>query len=285
MKFNTDFILTNKFSKIKAHPFHLVDRSPWPFLASFGALYLTFGGAMYMHSYLNGGYFLTFGLLLVIAISWMWWRDVVREGTFQGHHTKAVKKGLRMGMALFILSEACLFLAFFWAFFHSALAPSIYIGAIWPPVGVQLFNPLEVPLLNTIILLSSGVTVTWAHYAIYIPTKKYTFECKVALFLTILLGLIFTFFQGVEYLEAPFSINTGIYGSLFFVTTGFHGLHVIIGTLFLIVNFVRLLKNHFTYQDHLGFEFAIWYWHFVDVIWIFVYLFLYSHLFLYPVIA
>lgn len=279
-----EYILTNKFTKVAAHPFHIVDRSPWPFISSFGLMFTMFGAAMYMHSYVFGGYLLSLGAVIIVASAWMWWRDIIREATFQGHHTKLVKKGLRIGMAMFIVSEIGLFVGFFWAFFHSALAPSIYIGGIWPPVGVQLFNPLEVPLLNTIILLSSGVTVTWAHYSIYVPTKEYTTYCKIALFLTILLGLTFTFFQGVEYLEAPFSMNTGIYGSVFFLITGFHGAHVLVGTIFLIVNFIRLLKNHFTFQDHLGFEFAIWYWHFVDVVWIFVYLFLYSHLFMFPVI-
>lgn len=277
--YNKEYLIDSKFSGIKAHPFHLVDRSPWPFFASFGVLGLTFGGVLYMHSYVYGGY-IAFGSFLYVAfIASLWWRDVVREATFQGHHTKAVKTGLRLGMKLFILSEVFFFIAFFWAFFASSLAPSVNIGAIWPPVGIKLFNPLEVPLLNTIILLASGVTITWAHRAIFIPTKKYTRDAKIALFLTILLGLIFTYFQWVEYNEAPFSINDGIYGSIFYVTTGFHGAHVIIGTIFLIVNFIRLLRHHFTYTDHVGLESAIWYWHFVDVVWLFVYLFLYSHCF------
>jgi len=279
MKFNKDYILSDKFNHIKAHPFHLVDNSPWPILAAFSALYMLFGGVLYVHYFEYGSYLFLSGLLMVTLISILWWRDVLRESTLQGHHTKAVKEGLKLGMILFIVSEAFLFLAFFWAFFHSALAPTIFIGAIWPPVGVQLFNPLGVPLLNTIILLSSGVTITWAHYSIYVPNADYKKKTVLGLFFTIVLGLLFTFFQGVEYLEAPFSINDGIYGSIFYITTGLHGLHVIIGTTFLIVNFVRLLRNHFSFNDHLSFELAIWYWHFVDAIWIFVYLFIYSHCF------
>lgn len=274
-----NYLIGDKFSNIKAHPFHLVDSSPWPFLTSFGVLGMAFSGVLYMHSFVYGGYLFLVSLVSVLFVVSLWWRDVVREATFQGHHTRAVKTGLRMGMKLFILSEVFFFVALFWAFFSSALAPTVSIGAVWPPIGIQLFNPSEVPLLNTIILLSSGVTITWAHKAVCIPTKEYTRDTKVALGLTILLGLIFTFFQGVEYLEAPFSINDGIYGSVFFLTTGFHGIHVIIGTLFLIVNFIRLLRHHFTYDDHVGFESAIWYWHFVDVVWLFVYLFLYSHCF------
>lgn len=281
MSNNKDYILTDKFINIKAHPFHLVDRSPWPFLASFGALYLTFGGALYMHSYQYGGYLAAFGLFVVVYISWLWWRDVIREGTFQGHHTKKVKEGLLTGMKLFILSEVWFFVGLFWAFFANALAPSVFIGGIWPPMGLQLFNPFEVPLLNTVILITSSITVTVAHYAIYIPTKKYYKIAKLFLLITILLGGLFSVFQGVEYFEAPFHMSSGIYGSVFFLTTGFHGIHVLIGTIFLLVNYLRMLRNHFTFQDHIGFHLAIWYWHFVDFVWIFVYSLIYSHLFLY----
>jgi len=279
---NKNYILTDKFTKFKAHPFHLVDNSPWPFLASFGLLFMACGGVLYMHSYLYGGYFLTASFIFVVFTASFWWRDIGREGVFQGHHTTAVQTGIRYGMILFILTEVIFFIGFFWAFFANAISPSVFIGAIWPPVGLQLFNPLEVPLLNTVILLTSGITITWAHYAMYIPSKDYTKQAKLALLLTILLGAIFSVFQGIEYLEAPFSINSGIYGSIFYMLTGFHGAHVIIGTIFLIVNYIRMNKHHFTYKDHLGFELAIWYWHFVDVVWIFVYLFIYSHLFLYP---
>ena len=269
----TNYLLEKKFINIKAHPFHLVDNSPWPFLTGFGALFITFNGVMYMHSFVYSGYLLLFSILYLIFITGLWWRDIVREATFQGHHTKLVQKGLQLGMILFIISEILFFCSFFWAFFSNAFSPSIFIGSIWPPIGLQLFNPLEVPLLNTIILLFSGVTVTWAHYCMYIPLKKYYKQCLIALFFTILLGILFTFFQVIEYLEAPFSINSGIYGSIFFILTGFHGFHVLIGTIFLSVNLIRMFNLHFSSINHLGFQSAIWYWHFVDVVWIIVYFF------------
>ena len=201
-----------------------------------------------------------------------WWRDVIREATFEGHHTSVVQTGLRYGMILFIVSEVMFFSGFFWAFFHSALAPTVEIGSIWPPEGIHPFNPWDVPLLNTIILLASGATVTWAHHAI---TTGLRYQAIYALVLTLLLAVIFTSLQAFEYLEASFNISDGIYGSTFYMATGFHGFHVIIGTTFLAVCLVRLINYHFTTTHHFGFEAAAWYWHFVDVVWLFLFVSIY----------
>lgn len=254
------------------HPFHLVDPSPWPYIGSFSALGLTTGGVMYMHGYKYGDLLalVSFGFILLVMI--VWWRDVIREATYQGHHTLIVQRGLRMGMLLFILSEVCFFFSFFWAFFHSSLGPTVEIGAVWPPVGINALNPFEVPLLNTAILLTSGATVTWSHHAMINGDRANTI---LGLFITIVLGIIFTALQAMEYYEAPFSIADSVYGSTFFVATGFHGLHVIIGTLFLAVCLYRILDHHFTQHHHNGFEASIWYWHFVDYVWIFLFISIY----------
>jgi len=254
------------------HPFHLVDPSPWPFIGAFGALGLTSGGVLYMHSYALGSILPVVSLLLVLAVMAVWWRDVIREASYQGHHTLVVQRGLRYGMLLFILSEVCFFFSFFWAFFHSALGPDINIGSIWPPIGIQALDAFSVPLLNTAILLSSGCTVTWSHHAMVAGDRK---NAIIGLFFTVILGLIFTALQAMEYYEAPFTIADSIYGSTFFVATGFHGLHVIIGTLFLMVCLYRILDHQFTKHHHNGFEAAIWYWHFVDYVWIFLFLCIY----------
>ena len=202
----------------------------------------------------------------------VWWRDVIRESTFQGHHTTPVQLGLRYGMILFIASEVMFFLAFFWAFFHSSLAPTVELGAVWPPKGITVLDPWEIPFLNTIILLTSGAAVTWAHHAILAGYRK---EGITGLGITILLAVIFTGFQAFEYIEAPFTISDGVYGSTFYLSTGFHGLHVIIGTIFLFICLLRLQKGHFTKLHHFGFEAAAWYWHMVDVIWLFLFVSIY----------
>jgi cytochrome c oxidase subunit 3 len=257
---------------MKKHPYHLVDPSPWPLFAALSAFTLTVGGVMYMHAYEGGGTILSFALIMVIYAMAVWWRDVVREATFEGHHTRVVQNGLRYGMILFIVSEIMFFAAFFWAFFHSSLAPTVEIGAIWPPKGIEVLNPWDIPFLNTVILLSSGASVTWAHHAILAGNRK---QAITGLFLTVLLATIFTGFQAYEYLEAPFTISDGIYGSTFYMATGFHGFHVIIGTLFLSVCLIRLIKHHFTPGHHFGFEAAAWYWHFVDVVWLFLFVCIY----------
>lgn len=256
----------------KFHPYHLVDPSPWPILSSFSAFFMLVGAVMYMHAYQGGLFVLISGLLLLTYSFGVWWRDVIREGTFFGFHTKAVQTGLRYGVILFILSEVMLFFAIFWAFFHSSLAPTIEIGGVWPPAGIEVISPWEVPFLNTMLLLTSGASVTWAHHALVVGNKDQAFK---ALIITILLAVIFTGFQAYEYVEAPFSIADSVYGSTFFLSTGFHGFHVIIGTIFLTVCAVRVYLNHFSPNHHFGFEAAAWYWHMVDVVWLFLFVCVY----------
>lgn len=250
------------------HPYHLVDPSPWPYVASMSALGLTTGSVMYFHSYKYGELLAFTSFALILLVMYVWWRDVIREATYQGHHTLIVQRGLKWGMLLFILSEVCFFFSFFWAFFHSALVPNVELGAVWPPVGITPLNAFDVPLLNTAILLSSGATVTWSHHALISGERR---QAILGLILTVALGLVFTALQALEYYEAPFSIADSVYGSTFFVATGFHGLHVIIGTLFLLVCLFRLINHHFTKHHHNGFEASIWYWHFVDYVWIFLF--------------
>ena len=259
-------------NSIQKHPYHLVDASPWPLVSAISCLVTAIGAAMFMHSFKNGTTILFLGMLMVICSMFVWWRDVIREATFNGYHTKTVQIGLRLGMILFIVSEVMFFFAFFWAFFHASLSPTMEIGSVWPPIGINPFNPWGVPLLNTIILLLSGATVTWAHHEILAGRKE---PAKIALFLTLILALTFTAFQGYEYIEASFDISDGVYGSTFFMATGFHGFHVIIGTIFLTVCFFRLARNHFTKRHHFGFEAAAWYWHFVDVVWLFLFVTIY----------
>nr|QUB07194.1 cytochrome c oxidase subunit 3 [Syneta adamsi] len=257
-------------SSFKNHPFHLVDVSPWPLMGALGAMTLMTGLIQWFHMYNN--HLLILGLLITCLVMYQWWRDITRESTYQGLHTFKVTIGLRWGMILFITSEVFFFLSFFWGFFHSSLSPSIELGMKWPPMGIMTFNPLEIPLLNTIILLSSGLTVTWAHHSMM--ENNYT-QSLQSLLLTVILGLYFTLLQAYEYIEAPFTISDSVYGSSFFMATGFHGLHVIIGTTFLLICLIRLYMNHFSSIHHFGFEAAAWYWHFVDVVWLFLYISIY----------
>nr|YP_009110523.1 cytochrome c oxidase subunit III [Lepidodactylus lugubris]BAP90302.1 cytochrome oxidase subunit 3 [Lepidodactylus lugubris] len=254
----------------QAHSFHMVDPSPWPLTGAMAALLMTSGLAMWFHQ--NSTILMNMGLIIMVLTTYQWWRDVVREGTFQGHHSKPVQSGLRYGMILFITSEVFFFIGFFWAFYHSSLAPAPELGGLWPPYGIIPLSPFDVPLLNTAVLLASGVTVTWAHHSIMGGERK---EALQGLTLTILLGLYFTMLQAMEYIEAPFTIADATYGSTFFVATGFHGLHVIIGTSFLAVCLMRQVNYHFTTHHHFGFEAAAWYWHFVDVVWLFLYVSIY----------
>jgi cytochrome c oxidase subunit 3 len=263
-------LFKEQFKYLKtAHSYHLVDPSPWPLLASLGAFMLTSGLVLYMHKFIGGWQLFITGFTLILYIMYTWWRDVIREATFEDQHSITVQKGLRLGMVLFIVSEVMFFFAFFWAFFHSSIAPTYNIGGVWPPKAISTINTFTIPLTNTFLLLTSGATVTWAHHALLARAKKHTL---VALIFTILLATLFTCLQGLEYVNAPFNISDGVYGSCFYMATGFHGFHVFIGTVALIVSFIRIILNHFTNKHHFGFEAAIWYWHFVDVVWLFLFI-------------
>nr|ARH53810.1 cytochrome c oxidase subunit 3 [Dinoderus minutus] len=254
----------------KNHPFHLVDVSPWPITGAFSAFITMTGIVKWFHN-LNPNLFFI-GMMTTLLIMFQWWRDITRESTFQGHHTLKVTLGMRWGMILFIISEVFFFISFFWGFFHSSLSPSIEIGMNWPPLGIKVFNPIQIPLLNTLILITSGLTVTWAHHSLMENNFKKTLQ---GLMMTVILGIYFTMLQGFEYMEAPFSISDSVYGSSFFMATGFHGIHVMIGTSFLMVCMIRHSMNHFSMTHHFGFEAAAWYWHFVDVVWLFLYISIY----------
>ncbi|MBM3569428.1 MAG: cytochrome c oxidase subunit 3 [Alphaproteobacteria bacterium] len=254
----------------RPHDYHLVDPSPWPIIGAIGAGALTFGMVMWMHG--GTAWIAVIGTLIVLYTMFAWFRDVVAEGEHQGHHTPVVQLGLRYGMLLFIASEVMFFVAWFWAFFDSSLRPTAHVGSTWPPQGIEVFDPWHLPFVNTLILLTSGTTVTWAHHALREGDRKGLIN---GLWLTVILGALFTAVQAYEYMHAPFTFSGGIYGSTFFMATGFHGAHVLIGTIFLIVCLVRSYAGHFKPDHHFGFEAAAWYWHFVDVVWIFLFFCIY----------
>lgn len=253
----------------KPHPYHIVQLRPWPFLGATTGLTIAIGMVQWFHLLRLKILILAIPLLLITIF--LWWRDVTREGLL-GYHTSYTQTGLRYGIILFITSEVIFFFAFFWAFFHSSLRPTGELGMVWPPVGITPLNPLGVPLLNTAVLLASGATVTWAHHGLL---NNYRCELRWGLAVTVYFGVYFTLLQIAEYGNTVYSISDSVFGSTFFVATGFHGLHVIIGTSFLFIIWVRTLKDHFSSTHHKGIEFAAWYWHFVDVVWVFLYLFIY----------
>ncbi len=250
----------------------MVSPSPWPILTSNNLFSLTSSGAFTLHFFKNLYTIFFISLMAVTYSMGVWFRDVIFEATYKGNHTLAVQKGIYIGVILFIVSEAFFFLAIFWAYFHSGIGPDIEIGAQWPPLGIQAINPFELPLLNTIILLSSGITVTQAHHSLIEGDRKKTLN---GLVYTVILALIFTLCQGIEYSVSSFTISDGIFGTCFYFGTGFHGLHVIIGTIFLAIGLWRVLAYHLTDNHHLGLESGILYWHFVDIVWLFLYIFMY----------
>jgi cytochrome c oxidase subunit III len=257
----------------RTHQYHIVNPSIWPFIGSFGALAMAAGGVMWMHDYAGGGAVFFGGLIAVLFVMLSWWVDVIREA-HAGDHTPIVQLHLRYGMILFIASEVMFFVAWFWAWFNAALFPSAVesIGGVWPPHGTQVMDPFGLPLLNTLILLCSGTTVTWAHHALIHGDRD---GLKKGLWATVGLGVLFSGIQAYEYAHAPFGFSDNIYTSAFFMATGFHGFHVLVGTIFLIVCLVRTYKGHFTARQHFGFEAAAWYWHFVDVVWLFLFICIY----------
>ena len=262
---------------IKKHDYHVVDPSPWPIIGSVAALILTSGAVVWMH----GGTSLVMivGFLGVLYTMFGWWRDVIRESR-AGFHTRVVVLGLRYGVILFIASEVMFFVAWFWAFFDASLFSGEAInfqrmeftGGMWPPKGIESLDPWHLPLLNTLILLTSGTTVTWAHHALVHGDRQ---GLKWGLWCTVILGVLFSMCQAYEYYHAHFHFSGNIYGATFFMATGFHGFHVIVGTIFLAVCLMRTYMGDFTPQKHFGFEAAAWYWHFVDVVWLFLFTFIY----------
>jgi cytochrome c oxidase subunit 3 len=262
------------------HDYHLVPLSPWPLVGSISAFIMAVGAVMWMKTITIGdakvgGYVFIAGLIGVLYVMIAWWTDVIHEAE-HGDHTRVVQISHRYGMILFIASEVMFFVAWFWAFFNVSLyahdpiqyARTEFIGGVWPPKGIEPLDPWHFPLLNTLLLLTSGTTVTWAHHALLHGDRS---SVKKGLILTILLGALFSFVQGWEYAHAPFHFAGSIFGSTFFMATGFHGFHVIIGTIFLTVCLLRVYAGQFTPKQHLGFEFAAWYWHFVDVVWLFLF--------------
>jgi cytochrome c oxidase subunit 3 len=247
--------------------FHLVDLSPWPFVASTSLFVMLSGAVITFNGYLYGPISISIGAFLLVLSASLWWRDVCREG-FQGQHTNPVSKGIKLGFSLFIVSEIFLFIAFFWALFHSSLVPNIELGNVWPPMGIEPINPWVVPLLNAVILLSSGVTVTWSHHAIIAGNYH---SALWGLLCTIFLAIIFTGLMVAEYYIASFDISDSVYGSCFYMLTGLHGTHILVAIAFLAVSAYRLYKSHFSNKSFLGAELGILYYHFVDIVFLFVF--------------
>lgn len=261
----------------QVQPFHIVTPSPWPLLTSFALLILTTSAVLYMHGYTSplggsGILLLLIGLVATVGAMVLWFRDVVTEGTYLGDHTSVVQKGISLGVILFIVSEVFFFISVFWSLFHSSLSPAIELGSQWPPMSINTINAYELPLVNTVLLLTSGATVTYGHHCIINEKRE---GALIGLALTVVLALIFTICQAIEYSNAEFSISDGVYGSTFYFSTGFHGLHVLIGTAYIAVALYRLIAYHLTKTHHQGLEGAILYWHFVDVVWLFLYISVY----------
>lgn len=264
--------LINIKKNLQAHPYHLVDNSPWPFTISWTLFFMAIGAVLSMQGFQIGSNLLLLGFLTTLAVFYFWFADIGMEGSMLGNHTKEVKKGLILGFFLFVFSEVMAFMSIFWAYFHSALSPSVELGGIWPPLGIVALDPFAIPLLNTFLLLSSGAFVTYGHHTLIGGLRKNSFY---SLIWTIVLALIFTMFQYFEYSNADFSLADGVFGTVFYCSTGLHGFHVIIGTLFLIVCARRHYLYYFSRQGHVGLESGIIYWHFVDVVWLFLYITVY----------
>jgi len=269
----------------KPHPYHIVRPSIWPLAASFAGGLLAIGAVLYMHEVKIGEFGLGWpgliaGFAAVLAVMFFWWKDIVYEAYVEKIHTPIAQIGLRYGMMLFIASEVMFFVAFFWAFFDASLfagqenmpARVEYTGGHWPPPQIEVINALDLPLMMTLILLLSGCTATWAHHAIIENDQENFIK---ALGITVGLGVFFLCFQVYEYTHVTFGFTEGVYSSTFYMATGFHGFHVFIGTIFLAICWLRAKKGHFDSENHFGFEAAAWYWHFVDVVWLFLFIAIY----------
>lgn len=251
----------------KNHDYHILAPSPWPLLGAGSAFIMFFGAVLWFGG--TAPWMFYIGFAGVLYTMYAWWSDVVVE-SHSGDHTPVVQIGLRYAVIMFIVSEVFFFLAWFWMFFKHALYPmEMGSGGVWPPVGIETFDPFHLPLINTLILLCSGCAATWAHHALAHDNDRKALV--QGLVLAIALGALFTIFQVYEYGHAAFGFSGNIYGGIFFMATGFHGFHVLIGTIFLGVCLIRAMKGHFTPENHIGFEAAAWYWHFVDVVWLFLF--------------
>lgn len=257
---------------IQLHPFHLVGPSPWPIYTSFCLMNIALSLGLTSHGYINNLNILFFTIITLFYCMTLWFKDVIAESTYLGDHTTAVKKGLNQGFLLFVLSEILIFISLFWAFFHSSINPVIEIGAIWPPMGIKAVNPLELPLLNTIILLASGVTITYSHHALINGSRK---DTMLGFIYTTLLIFIFVICQTLEYQYSSFTLSDGIYGSTFYSLTGLHGIHMIMLVIMLAVCTYRVYNYDFTNVSHVFAESTILYLHVLDVIWLFIYIFVY----------
>lgn len=254
----------------KFHPYHIVSISPWPFSASLMAFILAI--SLNWNLYFKFNIFFILVNILIALTAALWWKDVTREASLQGLHYSEVIKGLKIGIILFITSEVIFFSSFFWRFFHFSLSPNIEIGQSWPPLAITRFNPINVPLLNTIILISSGASITWAHHSLLNNSFR---NASKGLTITWILGVYFSFLQYIEYAQAEFNISDSSYGNIFFIATGFHGLHVIVGSVFLIVTDTNIKNLNRNFKHFLIIDLAAWYWHFVDVVWLFLYICVY----------
>ena len=256
--------------KFQAHPFHLVAQSPWPLSISLTVFYMAIGAVLFMQGY--GGKLLTLGFILTLSVMYFWFEDVAAEGSLNGDHTKQVKKGLILGFYLFLVSEIFAFISVFWAYFHSSLVPAVEIGAVWPPMGVTPLNPFAIPLLNTFLLVSSGAFITYGHHALIAGKRK---DAIISIIITVILAIVFTGLQYYEYTESSFTIADSVFGTTFYASTGLHGFHVIVGTIFIIVSLIRIITYTVTKHTHVGLESSILYWHFVDIVWLFLYIAVY----------
>lgn len=256
----------------RKHLFHILKESPWPLFTSIGVFLMVSGLTFYMHAIIRGFLVFLLGIAIIAYCAKSWVLDIIDEATNVGDHTIAVQMGLTSGFLLFIVSEIMLFFGFFWAFFHSSLSPSILLGAQYPPVGITSIPVYMFPLYNTLLLLLSGITVTWLHKAIVLGSTKNSMDSS---FFTIGLGLAFFILQMCEYYESPFNYNNSVYGCVFFMLTGLHGFHVFVGIVCLFLCFLRIVLNQFTVKHHNGLIFAIWYWHFVDIVWLFLFVTVY----------
>lgn len=262
-------IIINKASvPFPYHPYHIVDQSPWPITLAGVLLGLTTSAVLTFHGFPMGMYLLVSSFLLLNWGMGLWFKDIITEGTYQGAHTDKVQKGISLGIVLFIISEIFFFLSIFWAYFHSALAPTVEIGSDWPPKGIEPLDALEVPTANTTILLSSGSSITVTHHSVVWRLLSWANDGSVG---TLFLACFFTFLQATEYHGLSYTFADAVFGTTFFMATGFHGLHVIIGTLFLGVAVIRIFAYHITNTHHVGLESGILYWHFVDIVWLLLY--------------